>query len=86
MTGRKLFENTKKSELLARKSNDAGDDSAPARMTRAQTLLQCGTYQTNLKVKWDGLTDIERKEWDDLAKETNAPPDEDNDEDERICA
>jgi hypothetical protein len=40
--------------------------------------------QTSLKEKWDKLSEDEREHWENLAAHANAPPDEGDDEDERI--
>jgi hypothetical protein len=51
---------------------------------RAQTLRQLGPYQRTLKELWDGLTDTEKEQWEEVAKQSNAPLDEEDDGDSQI--
>jgi hypothetical protein len=98
-TGRTVFAKALRTASSAEKSRNSGSPSKKSKTSgssisdsiegsitekRAQSLRQLGPYQTTLKEVWDGLPEAEREQWEQAAKQANAPLDEGDDGDIRI--
>jgi hypothetical protein len=98
-TGRAVFAKALRTASLAEKAKNSGSPSKKSNASglsnsdsiegsisekRAQTLRQLGPYQKTLKGMWDGLPGAEKEQWEQAARQANAPLDEGDDGDIHI--